>query len=427
MTVPAPVTGAARPGSQVRILIVDDEPTNLTVLRHMLEKAGYANLLTIDDPTVAVERFCSFEPDLVLLDLHMPGLDGFGVMSRLAPLIPPNGFIPIVVLTADITDATRERALALGAHDFLTKPFRYTELLLRLANLLETRALTLQLQRDNALLEARVAAQASHDRADDERRRSASLRIQALLDADEAGTATPAGHQLTMVYQPVVDLEDGRIQGAEALARFGVDADVSPATWFADAAAVGLGTHLELAAIRRAVAGLHMLPPDTFLSVNASAATITSPALGPALAGVPTDRLVVELTEHDFGIDPRTLLEPVQRLRALGSRLAIDDAGAGATNLQQILDLAPDVIKLDRRFLEGLADDAVSRALATALVSFAAETGATLVAEGLATIADVDAVRAIGIRLGQGHVLGEPTTLPFDPAAPGALVHRSHA
>ena len=224
-----------------------------------------------------------------------------------------------------------------------------------------------------------------------------------------------------MVYQPIIDLHDGAILGAEALARFGTEPQRSPSDWFADAALVGLGTHLELAAIRRAIDGMRHLPNGAFLSVNASAATLMSPALEHTLRTAPVERLVVELTENDFGVDARTLQEPVGRLRELGGRLAIDDAGAGATNLQQILDLAPDVIKLDRRFLDGLAHDPVRRALATALVTFAAETGATLVAEGLATVEDLHAVREIGVRCGQGHFLCEPTTLPFDPDLMGSV------
>jgi EAL domain-containing protein (putative c-di-GMP-specific phosphodiesterase class I) len=319
------------------------------------------------------------------------------------------------VLTADITESTRERALAVGARDFLTKPFRYTELLLRINNLLETRALHSQLRRDKAILEARMREQQANDQARAERRRSASRRIEAVLASDRNGTNGDSGIGLQMVYQPILDLSTGELLGAEALARFGTEPQRSPAQWFMEAAEVGLGIQLELAALRRAAEGLPLLPPNAFLSVNASAETIRSPAMLSALDGLPTSRLVIELTEHERIEDYDALVAPVARLRSRGVRLAVDDAGAGFASLQHILRLSPDIIKLDRIFIEDLAEDPVKRALTTALVSFAGDIGATLVAEGIATGPELEALRSIGVRHGQGRFLGDAAPLPFDP------------
>jgi len=398
-----------------RILIVDDEDANLMVLRRMLERAGYTNLQTINDSSLAVERFVSFEPDLLVLDLHMPTPDGFEVMAQIEPLVAPDSYVPILVLTADITESTRERALAVGARDFLTKPFRYTELLLRINNLLETRALHTQLHRDKAILEARMREQQATDQARAERRRSAGRRIEAVLASDRNGPTPESGIGLQIVYQPILDLTTGAILGAEALSRFGTEPQRSPAQWFIEAAEVGLGIQLELAALRRAAEGLAALPPDAFLSVNLSSETLRSPALLTALDGLPGSRIIIELTEHEKIEDYDQLTAPVARLRERGIRLAVDDAGAGFASLQQILRLKPDIIKLDRTFIEGLADDPVRRALTTALVTFANEIGATLVAEGIATAPELEALRRIGVRHGQGMFLGEPATLPFDP------------
>jgi len=102
--------------------------------------------------------YAEFQPDLILLDLHMPGLDGFGVMETLKPLIPPESYVPVLVLTADITSEAKQRALANGAKDFLAKPFDVTEVLLRIRNLLETRVLYLELQHYNRILEQKVRA-----------------------------------------------------------------------------------------------------------------------------------------------------------------------------------------------------------------------------------------------------------------------------
>src|SRR5690606_14027854 len=112
-TAAAPTPSA--PTENARILIVDDEEANLLVLRRMLERAGYSHLQTVSDSTLAVERFLSFEPDLLVLDLHMPHPDGFEVMAQIEPLVGPDSYVPILVLTADVTETTRERALAVGA------------------------------------------------------------------------------------------------------------------------------------------------------------------------------------------------------------------------------------------------------------------------------------------------------------------------
>jgi signal transduction histidine kinase len=130
-----------------RILVVDDEEANVDLLEQMLGGAGYTNLVSTTDPRRALPLFQEREPDLVLLDLHMPHLDGFAVMAQIADVVPEESYVPILVLTADITRPARERALAAGALDFVTKPFDRTELLQRIRNLLRTRYLHLGLQR----------------------------------------------------------------------------------------------------------------------------------------------------------------------------------------------------------------------------------------------------------------------------------------
>lgn len=140
-----------------KFLIVDDELSNIRVLEKMLEQWHCTNVASSTDPREAVPLYNSFQPDIILLDLMMPEMDGFQVMEQLKPLIPESASLPIVVLTADTTNQTKRKALAAGARDFLTKPFDHTELLLRLCNLLKTRFLHLQLQNQNVILEEKVA------------------------------------------------------------------------------------------------------------------------------------------------------------------------------------------------------------------------------------------------------------------------------
>ncbi len=139
-----------------RILIIDDEPANVLLLERMLQRQGYTALKSTTDARQAIALYAEFQPDLILLDLAMPYVDGFQVLERLNPLIPPQVFLPVLVLTADITLETKRRALESGAKDFLTKPFDPVEVLLRVRNLLETRLLHVELARHNESLEQTV-------------------------------------------------------------------------------------------------------------------------------------------------------------------------------------------------------------------------------------------------------------------------------
>jgi putative two-component system response regulator len=134
--------------TDARILVVDDERVNVVLLERILEQDGYRNVKSVTDPAEAATLYDQFEPDLVLLDLHMPKLDGFAVMKLLEGRIPSDTFLPILILTADIRPEIKRRALVAGAKDFVTKPFDRTEVLLRIQNLLETRFLHLRMRHD---------------------------------------------------------------------------------------------------------------------------------------------------------------------------------------------------------------------------------------------------------------------------------------
>ena len=136
-----------------RILIVDDQPDNLRVLETVLELKGYRNIRCLEDSRRVVSTFMEYQPDLILLDLHMPHFDGIEVMDQLRELIGKDDYLPILVLTGDGTTSARERALTHGAHDFISKPLNRTEVQLRVKNLLQSRSLHLQLKAHNASLE----------------------------------------------------------------------------------------------------------------------------------------------------------------------------------------------------------------------------------------------------------------------------------
>jgi putative two-component system response regulator len=140
----------------VRILIVDDQPTNVALLEGILQEEDFTCYQSITDSREALPAFLAYRPDLILLDLQMPFLDGFEVMRQIRTCLAPDDFLPILVLTADITPEAKRRALAGGALDFLTKPFDAMEAVLRIRNLLQTRTLHLQLQGQNQILDQKV-------------------------------------------------------------------------------------------------------------------------------------------------------------------------------------------------------------------------------------------------------------------------------
>jgi putative two-component system response regulator len=141
---------------EARILVVDDEIVNVRLLQTALAAAGYTNVTGTCDPTEVPQLLTTLDPDIVLLDLHMPRLDGYGVLDLLRALVPPGVYLPVLVLTADDSLAAKERALDAGAMDFVGKPFKVTEILLRIRNLLHTRMMHLELRERNERLDELV-------------------------------------------------------------------------------------------------------------------------------------------------------------------------------------------------------------------------------------------------------------------------------
>jgi putative two-component system response regulator len=139
-----------------RILIVDDQEANVLLLSNILKRAGYTNLTSVTDSRQVLPLYNNGRPDLLLLDLMMPYMDGFQVMEQIGPLVGEGSFFPILVLTADVNQDTRRRALSVGATDFLTKPFDATEVVLRIRNLLQTRQLHVRLEGQNQVLDRKV-------------------------------------------------------------------------------------------------------------------------------------------------------------------------------------------------------------------------------------------------------------------------------
>ena len=213
-------------------------------------------------------------------------------------------------------------------------------------------------------------------------------------------------------FQPIVDLRSGEPIGAEALSRFGQLPVRAPDAWFAEAASVGLGVDLELIALESALEQLHLLPTSVYLSLNASVETMVTERFSEIIGAVASERIMLELTEHTQVIDYPELAQKIAHLRSVGVRVAVDDAGAGYSGLAHILNLKPDVIKLDISLTRGIDKDPARRALGRALLTFGLDAyDASLVAEGIETESELETLRSLGCPSGQGFFLGRPALL----------------
>jgi EAL domain-containing protein (putative c-di-GMP-specific phosphodiesterase class I) len=220
------------------------------------------------------------------------------------------------------------------------------------------------------------------------------------------------GGEFSIAYQPIVDLKTMMTAGFEALCRFEPLPYRPPDAWFRDAMAAGLGCDLELAVLGKALEFIDKAPADLFLTLNVSPETVSSGRLADLLAGTPLERLVLELTEHTPVDDYSALRDTLAPLIAGGVRIAVDDAGAGYSSFRHILQLRPDIIKLDINLTRHVDNDPGRRALTTGIMSYAHETGAMVIAEGIETVREKRTLKALGVEMGQGYLLGYPGELP---------------
>lgn len=540
------------------IYIADDEPANRLLLERILAQGGFTRVRSFPDGRALLAACTEQEPDLILLDLRMPYVDGFGVLEALRRGPSAETYLPVIVLTAEPSRDALKRALRLGAADFLGKPFDFDEVLLRSRNLVETRLLhaalatrvvTLGVEVDargrtiQDVTSARAAIAASLDRvsafgspetiaaalcadlsaaidvrhvtllifesadravsfvahnarsdtevgyalpversrelwerasigpwveevvaspdrgADGERLAASGWRSaiyapvrsgEELVGILSAGTSVErsaealardlpsvldyaalsgallgrtlalrreasdvrrsleaiiAERAFSPVFQPIFEIVTSKLVGHEALTRF--DDGVAPDRRFANATAVGLGLELEFATLTAAIEAARSLPSDTWLSLNVSPAA--------ALAGEPLARLlrranhpiVLELTEQSAVHDYPRLRGAIADLGP-HIRVAIDDAGAGYASMQHVVEVRPDLVKLDISLVRGIDADRARQALVAGMRYFADETNCVMLAEGVETEAELTTLERLGVVLGQGYLLGRP-------------------
>ncbi len=209
--------------------------------------------------------------------------------------------------------------------------------------------------------------------------------------------------------------------GYECLSRF--PGAASPDRWFTQASRLGVQPTLEANVLRRALSRRAALPEGAFLTVNVSPASLSTSEVDEVLAAArPLTGVIVELTEHDPLMGSGDLAAALERIRDSGGLIALDDIGAGYSGLRWLLALRPDLIKIDRHFIYGIDQDEGKRCLVEMLAAFAGRIDAWALAEGIERRAELEVVRALGLPLGQGFLLGRPA--PTWGAPPDDHAHR---
>lgn len=392
--------------SRIRLMLADDEAPVLEAMSELVSMDPFIDLIgTARDASEAIDLAVLHEPDVALLDVRMPGGGGSRAAREIRRRSPETR---IVALSASTDPRSVVSMVRAGAVGYVGKDRSADEVLRAIHRSVYGRA-SISVDRLGEVAE-RLAEHQARDA--DRVPRRAEVSVERIQEAIR-------GEVLDTVFQPIVDLVDGRVRGLEALARFLTRPRRSPETWFAEASTHGLLTPLELAAAGRALGQLDLVPEGVYVSVNVSPQTLCAPGLVEILRGVPARRVVLELTERSPIVNYEEAVGCVSDLRVLGARLAVDDVGRGFSGLGRVVELAPDLLKIDRSLVSGVDSDAAKSALIARLTSYGDEIGMEVVAEGIETEAELETLRALGVRNGQGFLLGRPGPIP--PTIEGAL------
>jgi EAL domain-containing protein (putative c-di-GMP-specific phosphodiesterase class I) len=352
-------------GVPVRVLIADNQQFSLTgVAGSASEAAALAGAV---------------RPDVALVHARLPG----GAEAAVRSILSAAPKARVLAHSADTDQELVVDMLRAGASGYVARDAPAERL---------TSSLRQAVEGDT------VFAHAPEHEAVAERR----ARIRAVMEGDE----------LDVVFQPIVELDSRAIVGYEALSRFSAEPQRGPHEWFEEAHEVGLGPELELCAIRKACERSRALPEGVFMSVNVSPVTTERPELLTLLAGCHVEHVVLEVTEHAPVEDYPRFRVAIARVRALGASLAVDDAGAGFASLRHILELDAELIKLDGSLTRSLDEGRRGRSLASAVISFGHESGASVLAEHVETEEQAVELHRLGVDYGQGYHLGRPRPLP---------------
>jgi EAL domain-containing protein (putative c-di-GMP-specific phosphodiesterase class I)/ActR/RegA family two-component response regulator len=387
--------------SAIKILVVDDEPFMLKLHTHTLANLGYTAVTTCEGGVRALEVIdnAARPPDLILMDLNMPELDGVELVRYLGKRGYPGSLILLSGEDERMLQAAEKLVQAHGITmlGYLHKPVKPA----LLAALLEKWTPAALVQHWTPLGTGEAAA------------------VDKAYAAEEVRAAIANG-ELVNYYQPKVSLLTGHVVGAEALVRWRhpVDGLVFPDQFIGVAEAHGLIQALTCTVITSALTQIRDWRQETGLAlqvaINVSMNDLSDldfadyVAGEAALAGVPAKDVTLEVTESRLMQDIRAPLEVLTRLRLKRFRLSIDDFGAGHSSFAQLRDLPFDELKIDRGFVRGACTDKTVRAICDTSVMLAKQLNMSIVAEGVEDRADWEFVRRSGCNVAQGYFIARP-------------------
>ncbi|MFP5341978.1 MAG: EAL domain-containing protein [Candidatus Limnocylindria bacterium] len=318
-----PDTGLRAP----RILVLDDQIANVSLLELILRRAGHEHVAAFTDPVAAMAAFHADPPDLLLLDLHMPGRDGFSILQEIAARRAEGDFLPVMVMTGDVNLDTRRRAVDLGADDFLTKPFDAEDVVLRTRNLLYTRRLYQALMIRNAELVSAIETHAQGQGEERTHRALVAASLARLAPGDSVGSTATAICEAVVaaIAAPSASIVEFRLDGSiMVVASAGESAALRPGRVVAPEIAAALR--------ERAMDGLWVAEPGT------------RGALSHEIDGVETTRVYAPIHVDGAALAGLIVVDlgPGRRTEQLASRLAdiLEFAAIAAALLSPLLGAA---------------------------------------------------------------------------------------
>ena len=381
------------------VLIADDAAATRRALVELLgETPRLVCVAAVGDAEAAVAEARRCQPDLALLDVLMPGGGGLAAAVSIREVSPNTR---VLAYSAAADRSTVVRMLRSGASGYLLKGTSAEDVIDGLVRCAEG-ATTLSEGLSQHLV-AEMGELGRAERAFGAAAKAGHERLQKLLRPGAS----------TSVYQPVVYLQTGEVAGYEALTDFD-EGPVSTEDIYREAHEVGLGVELELHTARLAVTGFRAelaRSPGQYLAVNASPGLLYRPALLEVLSELPAERVVVEITEQRQFDSYDQLRDTVCLVHERGMRVAVDDTGSGFAGLQRLVDVRPEIVKLDKAITSEIDTDAPRQALVGAIRHFADDMGITIVAEGIERREQLRVLREMGIDCGQGYLLGRPRRL----------------
>lgn len=367
---------------QRTILVADDDPVNRTMMMAALSRAGFAVIGAVGGDEAVNAAFAS-RPDAVVIDLMMPGTSGLQAINAMRT-DPSMRTLPAIVVSGLEDVGSRVETLVGGADDFIVKPVATAELV------------------------ARVEAQLRITSVWSDVVRTERSKREGPNEEHEAWLSSVVRDQAFDIwFQPIVDMRNRDVLAQEALVRF--HDGTSPNEVFHLTNPTDRRVELELAVVEKAMDVAGCLPAGVGLHFNVSPLAASAPGLVNLIGSADRDS-VIEITENELfgGGDARAL----RRLLPVGCKLAADDVGVGYAGLSQLLDVRPDIVKIDRAVVASIDDDPARQALVAGLVQFGSATGCTLIAEGIERYEERDALLALGVVVGQGYFFGRPEPLP---------------